>query len=513
MTTSLAPNTRRGRPGAAATGGPAPGNGAPDGTARRAGPAVLALIVVSYLMIILDASVVITALPDIETSLGFSPTGLSWVQNAYTLAFGGLLLLGARAGDLLGRRRMFIVGIGLFTAASFAGGLAQNAGWLLTARAVQGMGAAIAAPATLSLLMVSFSEGTERVRAMAAYSAAASAGGSLGLVLGGILTTTVSWRWGLFINVPIGIAMVVLAPRWLPETPRRTGVFDLAGAITSTGGMTALVYGFVRAAADGWGDTGTLASFAVGVVLLAAFVRAEGHAPQPITPLRLFRDRRRTGALVTRIFVVGAMFSTFFFMTQYLQGVLGFTALKAGLAFLPMTLIMFAMVRLVPRLVARFDGAHLVIGGLATALFGLAWLSRIDVGTDYFPQIALPLVLLGTGMGVAFGPLTTAGIAGVSEADAGAASGLVNVAHQLGGSLGLGIMVTVFAAATRSAADHPVAGGAAAESRYELGHAVGVAMTGATISMALGLLVAVLVMRRPSATTVPVISGAASPAR
>jgi EmrB/QacA subfamily drug resistance transporter len=454
-------------------------------------------------MIILDASVVITALPDIERSLGFSPTGLSWVQNAYTLAFGGLLLLGARAGDLLGRRRMFVVGIGLFTAASFVGGIAQSAGWLLGARALQGVGAAIAAPATLSLLMVSFREGPERVRAMAAYSAAASAGGSLGLVLGGVLTTLVSWRWGLFVNVPIGIALVLLAPRWLPETPRRRGVFDLTGAITSTVGMTALVYGFVRAAADGWGEVGTLASFAVGIALLAAFLRAESRAAQPITPLRLFRDRRRTGALVTRIFVVGAMFSTFFFLTQHLQGVLGFTALQAGLAFLPMTAIMFAIVRLVPRLVARFDGAHLVIGGLATALVGLAWLSRIDAGTDYFPQIAIPLVLMGTGMGVAFGPLTTAGIAGVAEADAGAASGLVNVAHQLGGSLGLGVMVTVFAAATRSAAAHPVAGGAAAESRHELGHAVGVAMTGATISMALGLLVAVLVMRRPAASAAP----------
>ncbi|WP_036725546.1 MFS transporter [Patulibacter minatonensis] len=474
--------------------------------------AVLALIVVSYLMIILDASVVITALPDIQRALGFSDTGLSWVQNAYTLAFGGLLLLGARAGDILGRRRMFIWGIALFTAASFVAGLAESSTWLLIARAVQGAGAAVAAPATLSLLMVSFREGTERVRAMAAYSAAASAGGSLGLVLGGVLTTWVSWRWGLFINVPIGIAMVVLAPRLLPETPRNHGVFDLTGAITSTAGMSSLVYGFVRAASDGWGDTGTLIAFAAGVLLLAAFVRTERRAVQPITPLRLFRDRRRTGALVTRIFVVGAMFSTFFFMTQYLQGVLGYTALDAGLAFLPMTLVMFGMIRLVPRLVARFDGAHLVIAGLATALLGLAWLSRIDDGTGYLPGIAVPLVLMGTGMGIAFGPLTTAGIAGVAEADAGAASGLVNVAHQLGGSLGIGIMVTIFASASRAAAEHPVVGGPAAEARHELAHAVGVAMTGATISMALGLLIAVLVMRRPAPATAPVV-GSASPAR
>jgi EmrB/QacA subfamily drug resistance transporter len=483
-------------------------------TAGNGTNAVLALIVVSYLMIILDASVVITALPDIQDALGFSDTGLSWVQNAYTLAFGGLLLLGARAGDLLGRRRMFIVGISLFTASSFVAGLAESSTWLLAARAVQGAGAAIAAPATLSLLMVSFREGTERVRAMAAYSAAASAGGSLGLVLGGVLTTWVSWRWGLFINVPIGIALVALAPRLLPETPRQQGVFDLAGAITSTGGMSALVYGFVRAASDGWGDTGTLVAFVVGLVLLAAFLRTERRAPQPITPLRLFRSRRRTGALVTRIFVVGAMFSTFFFMTQYLQGVLGFSALEAGLAFLPMTLVMFGMIRLVPRLVARFDSTHLVITGIGVALVGLAWLSRVGEGTGYFPGIALPLVLMGTGMGVAFGPLTTAGIAGVAEADAGAASGLVNVAHQLGGSLGIGVMVTIFAAAGRSAAEHPVVGGAAVEARHELAHGIGVAMTGATVSMALGLLVAVLVMRRPEAGPAPAPSlGAASPAR
>jgi hypothetical protein len=205
--------------------------------------------------------------------------------------------------------------------------------------------------------------------------------------------------------VPIGVALVLLAPRVLPETPRRTGVFDLTGAVTSTAGMTSLVYGFVRAASDGWGDGGTLIAFAAGVLLLGLFVRTEGRAAQPITPLRLFRDRRRTGALVTRIFVVGAMFSTFFFLTQDLQGVLGFSALEAGLAFLPMTL---GMVRLVPRLVARFDSTHLVIAGLGAALLGLAWLSRIDAGTGYFPAIAVPLVLMGLGMGAAFGPLTPA---------------------------------------------------------------------------------------------------------
>ena len=248
---------------------------------REVNPAlVLVIILATYLMIILDASIVITALPDIHETLGFSPTGLSWVQNAYTLTFGGLLLLGARAGDILGRRRVFMTGVTVFTIASLLGGLAPSAELLLAARALQGVGAAIAAPAALALLMTTFAEGAERTRALALYSAVASGGGSIGLVLGGMLTTWVSWRLGLFINVPVGIALVALAVRHLPETPRTSGHFDLVGAITSTVGMTALVYGFVRAASDGWGNTGTIASFATGALLLAAFVATERSAPE-----------------------------------------------------------------------------------------------------------------------------------------------------------------------------------------------------------------------------------------
>jgi len=233
---------------------------------------VLAIILATYLMIILDATIVITALPDIHRSLRFSPTGLSWVQNAYTLTFGGLLLLGARAGDILGRRRVFLAGIALFTVASLLGGLAQSAAWLLTARAAQGIGAAVAAPSTLALLQVSFREGPERTRAVGAYSAVSGAGGSVGLVLGGMLTSWISWRWGLFINVPIGIVLICLAPRFLPETERRPGHFDLAGAATSTLGMTSLVYGFVRAASYGWGNPITIASFVASAALLTGFV-------------------------------------------------------------------------------------------------------------------------------------------------------------------------------------------------------------------------------------------------
>jgi EmrB/QacA subfamily drug resistance transporter len=451
---------------------------------------VLAIILGSYLMVVLDVSVIITALPKIHHALHFSSSGLSWVQSAYALTFGGLLLLGARAGDILGRRRVFIAGIALFSVTSLLGGLAQSAGWLLAARAVQGVAAAIAAPSTLALLTTSFPEGRERTRAVAAYAAVAGGGGSVGLLLGGLLTDLISWRWGLFINVPVGLVLASLAPRYLTETERRPGHFDLAGAATSTLGMSALVYGFVRAASNGWGDPITVASFISSVVLLAAYVRIERRAEQPITPLRLFASRERSGAYLGRLLVVGAMFSMFFFLTQYLQGARGFSPLQAGVAFLPMTLVMFGMVRLVPRLVER-------VGGLLIALGGMTWLSRLSIGSAYFPQIALPLALLGTGIGMAFTPLTTAGIAGVAPADAGAASGVVNAAQQLGGSLGLSVLVTVFASASRAALGHPSAAAATVgDARYALAHGVAAAITGSAALLAAALLIVAL-------TTVP----------
>ncbi|MDX6599849.1 MAG: hypothetical protein QOE87_3736 [Gaiellales bacterium] len=452
--------------------------------------AILGIILATYLMIVLDVSVVIAALPKIQSSLHFSATSLSWVQSAYTLSFGGLLLLGARAGDILGRRRMLVAGIVLFTLASLAGGLAPSAAWLLGARAVQGIGAAIAAPSTLALLTTTFREGRERTRAIAYYSAVAGGGGSVGLVLGGMLTDWISWRWGLFVNVPLGLAIVLLAPRFLPETERRGGRFDVTGALTSTIGMTALVYGFVRAASNGWLDRFTLASFAAGAFLLAAFVVTEKRAEQPITPLHLFASRQRSGAYIARVLVTGGMFSSFFFMTQYLQRVDGYSALQAGLAFLPMTAVMFAMGRVVPSLVRRFGNTPVLIAGLTLAVLGLAWLSRLTAGTGYFPHIAVPLAILGIGIGIAFAPLTTAGIAGVAAGDAGAASGLLNVSQQLGGSLGLGILITLFAAAE---------GGPASSARQQLAHAISVSLTGSVVFLALALAVVVALVRRPVA--------------
>jgi EmrB/QacA subfamily drug resistance transporter len=484
------------------------------GRARRALPAsdalarphptlVLGVILATYLMIVLDVSVVITALPSMGESLDFSPAALSWVQSAYALTFGGLLLLGARMGDILGRRRTFVAGVALFTFASFLGGLAETQAWLLAARALQGVGAAIAAPSTLALLTTTFREGPERIRALAAYSAVAGGGGSVGLVLGGMLTDWISWRWGLWINVPVGIVLVWLAPRVLEETERRPGRFDLPGAAASTAGMTALVYGFVRAAEAGWGDALTVASFAAAVALLWSFVAIERRAPQPVTPLRLFASRPRVAAYGARMLLVGGMFSMFFFLSQYLQGVRGFSPLEAGIAFLPMTALMFSMVRLVPGLSARWGDTRLLVAGVAVALAGMTWLSRLGETTLFFPDIALPLALLGVGMGAALAPLTAAAIAGVDPADAGAASGVVNAAQQLGVSLGVSILVTVVAASGAQPATGLALHGAA---RAELAQGVATALTGSAVLLALGLAVILgAAVRRPSPAPTPVL--------
>ncbi len=417
----------------------------------------LALVLGAQLMIILDMTVVNIALPSIARGLHFSAPSLSWVLNAYTLTFGGLLLLGGRAGDILGRRRVFIAGIALFTAASLAGGLATSAAWLLAARAVQGVGGAIASPAVLALITSSFSEGRERTRALGIYTAVAMGGGSLGLVLGGVITEWVSWRWVLFINVPIGIAVALAAPLFLTESQPQPGRFDIAGALTSTAGMTALVYGFIRAASDGWSDGVALGAFAAAIVLLGLFILNESRARQPITPLRLFADRGRAGAYVARLLLVAGMFGMFFFLTQFVQDILGFSPLRAGISFLPMTAALFAVSRLSPRLLARFPGQGLMLTGLLPVVAGMTWLSRITPGTGYLAGVLGPMLLIGAGMGLVFVPLTVASLAGVRPEDSGAASSMVNVTQQVGGSLGLAILVTAFSTASRDAARHRLA--------------------------------------------------------
>jgi EmrB/QacA subfamily drug resistance transporter len=472
-------------------------------TRTRSGPArptlVLAVILVCQLMVVLDATIVNVALPKIQTSLGFSTTSLSWVINAYALSFGGLLLLGARAGDLLGRRRTFIAGIALFTLASLAGGLATSAGWLLAARAVQGAGAALAAPSALALLTTMFSEGRERMRAIGYYTAVSIGGSAVGLVAGGILTEWASWRWVMFVNVPIGLALIVTARAVLPETARSTGHFDLAGALTSTVGMAALVFGFVHAATSGWTQGTTLGSFAVGVALLTTFVRIELRARAPITPLRLFRDRGRVVAYISRLFLVAGMFGMFFFLTQFLQDVLGYSPLLTGLGFLPLTAALFVSSQTSARLIARVPGRFLMLVGYSLSAAGLLWVSHLSVHSGYLSVLG-PLVIVGIGNGLAFVPLTALALAGVEPRDAGAASGLINVTQQVGAALGLAVLVTVFGAASHAAgAGSSTAGssGAAEAARAAFVHGAGVAFL-----VAAGFLVATLVLIAVAGRTV-----------
>src|ERR1019366_1932649 len=437
--------------------GGATARGAAAGPVRRHLGLALAVIATAQLMVVLDATIGNVALPHIQGALGFSGTGLEWIVNAYTLTFGGVLLLGGRAGDILGRRRVFMAGILLFTAASLAGGLATSAGWLLAARALQGAGGAIASPAVLALITASFSEGRERTRALSIYTAVAMGGGSLGLVLGGVITEWVSWRWVLFINVPIGIAVALTAPVFLSESQRQPGRFDITGALTSTAGMTALVYGFIRAASDGWGNAVALGAFAAAAMLLGLFVLNESRARQPITPLRLFADRGRAGSYLARLLLVAGMYGMFFFLTQFVQEILGFSPLRAGFSFLPMTAALFIVSRLSPRLLGRFPARSLMVAGLLPVVSGMTWLSRIAPGTGYPAGVLGPMLLIGAGMGLVFVPLTIASLAGVRPEDSGAASSMVNVTQQVGGSLGLAILVTAFSGASRAAARHSLA--------------------------------------------------------
>jgi EmrB/QacA subfamily drug resistance transporter len=445
--------------------------------------AALAVILLCQLMVVLDATIVNIALPSIQSALHFSRTELSWVLNAYALTFGGLLLLGARAGDLFGRRRMFLAGIALFTLASLAGGFTTSAGLLLFARAAQGTGAALASPSALALLMIRFREGAERTRALALYTAVSIGGSAVGLIAGGVLVEWTSWRWVFFVNVPIGIALLFLARRELPETPSRPGRIDIPGALTSTLGMTALVFGFVHAASDGWRTGSTVAAFVLGGGLLIAFVVIERRAATPITPLRLFADRDRSISYVARLLMVGGMFGMFFFLSQFLQEVLHYSALVTGLAFLPLTIALFVASQISARTLLPLVGARrLMAGGITLSTIGVLLLSQLSQSSSYALVLG-SLLLFGIGNGTAFVPLTAASLAGVDPADAGAASGLVNVMQQVGGSLGLAVLVTVFGSAARSAAHH--GSGAASSFVYGADRAFLVAAALLAVSVAL----------------------------
>ena len=449
-------------------------------SAKQAVPhkaAILAIILVSYVMIVLDTSIVLTGLSKIRQDLGFTEVGLAWVQSAYTLTFGGFLLLGARAGDTLGRRRLLQAGLALFTVASLAIGLADTPAAMIVARAIQGVGAAILAPSTLALLQTTFAEGRERTRAIAYYSAVAGIAASVGLVLGGVLADWLSWRVGFFINLPIGVVMLLATRRYIVESEQQKGRFDLPGALSSTLGMSCLVYGLIHSASAGWGDGLMQCALAAGILLLAVFVCIESRAEQPIMPLRLFASPQRNAAYAARVLFLGAMIGFFFFTTQYLQVVLRYPPSLTGLAFLPMTLVNFVVALQIPRLTRCMGNHRLLAIGLAATLLGMAVLSRADIGTSYWLGVALPMMLIGAGQGMALSPLTAAGVAGVPPQDAGAASGVVNVAHQLGNSLGLAVLVAI------AAFGAPHLTGVAL-----LAHRFSVALSGASAMLAFALL-------------------------
>ncbi|MBV9870820.1 MAG: MFS transporter [Frankiaceae bacterium] len=436
---------------------------------RQNNGVVLGVILVCQVMVIIDGTVVNIALPAIRESLNFSAENLSWVINAYTLSFGGLLLLGARAGDIIGRRCTFIAGVAVFTVASLVGGFAHNAAELLIARSAQGIGGAFASPAALSLLMSRFSDGPERTRAIGLYTAVTVGGSAAGLIVGGILVEWVSWRWVMFINVPIGVIELALARLAITETERHGGTFDLLGAITSTGGMAAVVYGLVRAATDGWSDPATTVSFVVGVTLLVAFIRIERRAESPITPLRLFADRARATAYVVRLFLVAGMTGTFFFFSQYLQNVLDYSPLRNGVAFLPIAILLFVSSQASSRaLVERFGAKPLMIIGISLTSLGTLAATRLTTDSGYGP-VLLTLCLCGVGNGLGFVPLTSAALSRVRPEESGAASGLVNVMQQVGGSLGLAILITIFGTTTRHASAGGRGGQALANDIFVLG--------------------------------------------
>ena len=428
-----------------------PASAAPAHAAPPRAGFILAFVVTCQLMIVLDATVVNVALPPIQQDLGFSATGLSWVVNAYTLAFGGLLLLGGRLGDAFGRRRAFGAGVALFTISSLVGGAAPSEAVLVAARAVQGAGAAVAAPCALAILMATFAEGAPRNKALGLFSAMSAAGGAIGLLIGGALTSWLSWRWVLFINVPVGAAIALATPRLIAESVRIPGRFDLGGALTSTAGMTVLVYGFIRAGAEGWGDRAAVVAFFAALVLLAAFVAIERRAEQPLVPLRLFESRVTGSAYATMLLVPAVLLGMYFFVVQFLQIVLGYSAIETGLAFLPMAVLIFAGSQAVPRLLPRYGPRPFMIVGALSLTAATLWLTQISATSGYLTALAGPIVLFGLGGGLLFMPLSAVLLSGVRLEDSGAAAGAMQASQQLGAALGVAILVSVFAATASGA--------------------------------------------------------------
>jgi EmrB/QacA subfamily drug resistance transporter len=447
---------------------------------------VLVLICMAQFMVVLDATIVNVALPHIQSSLGFTEASLQWVINAYTLIFAGFLLLGGRAGDLLGRKRLFLVGLVVFTAASLLDGIATSSGELIGFRALQGLGAALISPAALSIISTTFAEGKERARALGVWAAIAIGGSAVGLVLGGALTQSLSWRWIFFVNVPVGILTFLAALRYVPESKdeHEHRGYDLGGAVTVTGGLMALVYGLVRSATHGWGSGQTIGSFVVAAVLLVAFVLIEQRSAEPLVRLSIFRVRSLLTANLSMFLAFSGMFAMFFFNSLYIQKVLGFGPLKAGVSFLPFTAGIMIAAGLASTFAPRIGVRPVAAAGMVLTVIGMILFARMPVDGSYAVDVLPGMIVGSLGMGAIFMPLTLVATTGLEDEDQGLASGLFNTSQQVGGALGLAILTTI-------AASHTHGSSKAAEV-----HGFHYAFAGAGVLVALSLLVMLALLRR-----------------
>ncbi|MFT4084917.1 MAG: MFS transporter [Nocardioides sp.] len=457
------------------------GNELPTELPPHAGRAALGIFIVllAQLMLVLDGTVVNVALPHISGDLGFSAAGLSWVLNGYTLAFGGLLLLGGRLGDVFGRLRVFWIGVAIFTAFSLIGGLALSPAMLIVSRALQGVGAAVAAPSVLALLTTSAPDAAARNRALGLFTAVSSGGGALGLLLGGVLTDALSWRWTLFINVPIGIGILLSVRRFVAETPRRPGRFDVVGAIAATGGAVSIVWALISAPDHGWGSWQTVGGLLLGAALLATLAVTETRVSHPLLRPALLRDRHRVAGLVIMASFFGGMMAIFFLLVQFLEDDLGFSPLQTGFAFLPMPLSIFTLSRITPRLVSRFGPVPPIVVGTAGVTLAFLRLADLASGSTYL-AVFPALLLLGISAGLTFMPITALILRGVEPEHAGAASGLLQTMQQLGGSIGLAVITSVYAA-------HAVSGDFLHGARY--GFAAAAVLAGIALLSALTLVI------------------------
>ncbi|MFD7896702.1 MFS transporter [Streptomyces sp. NPDC059743] len=421
-----------------------------SGTPRRDRHLGLALFVIAaaQLMVVLDATITNIALPSIQTDLGVSDANLAWIVNSYALAFGGLLLLGGRAGDLFGRRRMFQMGIAIFTLASVLGGLAPNEALLIAARILQGVGAALAAPSALALITTTFPAGKPRNTAMGVYAAMGGVGATVGLLLGGVLTHVLDWRWVFFVNIPIGLA-VLAGTRTLVEAERTPGRLDIPGAITGTGGLIALVYGITRGGEHGWSNSLTLTSFATAAALLVAFLLVQARTDHPMMPLRLFKDRSRWGSYATMLFIGAGMFATFYFLTLYMQLIVGYSPVRTGFAYLPFSFGMAVAAGVSSKLVTHVPPRLIAGPGLLVAAVGMFWFATLEPDSSYAGHLMPAMFVTALGLGMSFVPMTLGAVSGVAAGDTGIASALLNTAQQIGGALGLAVLSTI----STSAAD------------------------------------------------------------